>query len=140
MTFEKKVGTVAAIISLAALFFSVIQFLKVQTIEAKKPYLEKKLEWCEEAVETASKIANSSTVTEGDTARFQELYWGVMGMIEKDEVTQAMKAFGKGLTSAGGFESNKTEEQMRKLRLLSLELAHACREELSREWSASWAR
>jgi hypothetical protein len=52
----KVVGSVAA---LGGLLLAGAQFTRNQSVEAAKPYLEKKLKWCEEAVETAAFIATS---------------------------------------------------------------------------------
>lgn len=108
--------------------FGIIKFIKVQEIEAAKPYLEKKLVWCEEAVNTASSIANNKGISEEKERHFWELYWGVMGMVEKEEVTQAMVAFGEELKSN------------RDLKNKALAIAHACRAELANDWSSSWSR
>jgi hypothetical protein len=141
MTTENKIKAFVAIISLAAFFFSVFQFLNIQSIEAKKPYLTKKLAWCEEAVNTSARIANASVRSDTDIARFWEMYWGVMGMIERENVTLAMVAFGDALNAgeeAGA--TSKIDGPISGLTSRSLDLAHACRKELSLEWSPSWAR
>ena len=52
----KVVGSVAA---LGGLLLAGAQFTRNQSVEAAKPYLERKLKWCEEAVETAAFIATS---------------------------------------------------------------------------------
>ena len=62
-------------------------------------------QWCEKAVETAAFIATSDVAAPAaaKTLRFWRLYWGVMGMVENQQVTDAMIAFGgkarrKGIT------------------------------------------
>lgn len=117
-----------AIVAACGLVFGIVKFIQIQEIEASKPYLEKKLEWCEEAVEMASSIANAKGGSEHEERRFWELYWGVMGLVENQEVTNAMVAFGKEL------QSN------RDLKERALALAHACRFEMAKNWSSSWAR
>ncbi len=128
MNYELNLKTISTFVGVVGLVFSVYKFIQIQEIEAAKPYLEKKLAWCEEAVETASSIANSKDETETKEQRFWELYWGVMGMVEKQEITNAMMEFGKELES----RSNLTEK--------ALAIAHACRAELTNDWSSSWAR
>ncbi|MDZ7852151.1 MAG: hypothetical protein U5L98_05730 [Halomonas sp.] len=125
---ELNLKTVSTLVAVCALAFGIVKFVRVQEIEAAKPYLERKLAWCEEAVETASKIANSGNGSQADERRFLELYWGVMGMVEKDEITKAMIAFGEELESG------------EKLKSKALGIAHACRTELANDWSSSWAR
>ena len=81
----KVVGSVAA---LGGLLLAGAQFTRNQSVEAAKPFLEKKLKWCEEAVETAAFIATAEAgATAAKTLRFWQLYWGVMGMVENQEVT-----------------------------------------------------
>lgn len=125
---ELNLKTVSTLVAVFALAFGIVKFVRVQEIEAAKPYLERKLAWCEEAVETASRIANSGNGPEADARRFWELYWGVMGMVEKDEITNAMIAFGEELESGEQLKSK------------ALGIAHACRAELADDWSSSWAR
>jgi hypothetical protein len=131
---------VVALVGLAGFVFGVVQFVQIQAVEAEKPYLERKLAWCEEAVETTSRLANSVEPVQADIERFWQMYWGVMGLIEKETITAAMIDFGQSLRklapSAGG--SNDTESQLSDLRGKSLSLAHACRKELASEWSPSW--
>jgi hypothetical protein len=79
-------------------------------------------------VNTASSIANNKGISEEKERHFWELYWGVMGMVEKEEVTQAMVAFGDELKSN------------RDLKNKALAIAHACRAELANDWSSSWSR
>lgn len=128
MISEINLKTISTLVAICGLIFSVIKFIQVQEIEAAKPYLEKKLVWCEEAVETASSIANNTQLVEEKKLRFWELYWGVMGMVEKQNITDAMIAFGNAL------KSNK------KLKEKALDIAHACRVELANDWSPSWSR
>lgn len=128
MITEINLKTISTVIAVLGLIFGIVKFIQVQEIEAAKPYLEKKLEWCEEAVKTASSIANSTNASEENDRRFWELYWGVMGMVEKKEVTQAMIDFGDELKAN------------RDLKKKALAIAHACRSELSADWSSSWSR
>jgi hypothetical protein len=48
--------------------------------------MRSKLKWCEEAVETASYISvHGKEQAPVKVARFWELYWGVMGMVENKQ-------------------------------------------------------
>ena len=125
----KALGTAVA---LGGLLLTGIQYTRNQSVEAAKPFLEKKLKWCEEAVETTAFIATSETggkTAAARTVRFRQLYWGVMGMVENQQITDAMIAFGDKLD---GKYSSST------LRDLSLDLAHACRQEMADSWSPIW--
>lgn len=127
----KVVGSVAA---LGGLLLAGAQFTRNQTVEAAKPYLEKKLKWCEEAVETAAVIATSEAgakTVAAKTLRFWQLYWGVMGLVENQQVTDAMMAFGDKLHA---------KESSSSLQGASIRLAHACRQEMADSWSPIWRR
>lgn len=135
MTVETTIKAIGVTVATAGLLFGIIEFVRVQEIEAQKPYLERKLAWCEEAVETAARIANAQPLDPKDVTRFWQMYWGVMGLIEKQSITVAMVDYGTTLrTITGEAGSNNA------LRRKSLNLAHACRKELSHEWSPSWSR
>ena len=142
MNTEVKIKALAALVGLGGLIFGVVQFIQVQAIEAAKPYLTKKLAWCEEAVETTSRIVTSEPASEVDRQRFEQLYWGVMGLIENQTIEDAMKAFGQGLEDGIPVlaDAKLQDSEIVTLGDLSLDLAHACRAELSAEWSASWTR
>jgi len=127
----KVVGSVAA---LGGLLLAGAQFTRNQTVEAGKPYLERKLKWCEEAVETAAFIATSevgAVAAATKTLRFWQLYWGVMGLVENQQVTDAMIAFGGKLSA---------KESPSSLQGASLQLARACRQEMADSWSPIWRR
>ena len=142
MTTDEKIKAVAAVVALAGLLWGVYSFIQVQAIGAAKPYLEKKLAWCETAVETTSRIATANQRAAADVERFWQIYWGVMGLIENQAITDAMVAFGKGLNTAQppAIGSKELGAPPIGLRRMSLDLAHACRQELSLEWSAHWSR
>lgn len=125
-TMLKAVGSVVAV---ATVVLGAAQFIRSQSVEAAKPYLERKLKWCEEAVETTSFIATSDpAVARSKIPRFWQMYWGVMGMVENREVTDAMIAFGRAL------------EARDQLPQKSLALSRACRAEMADSWSPIWRR
>ena len=133
MSVESILKTVGAIVTVGSLLLALAQFTISQSIEAQKPYLEKKLVWCEEAANTAAMISvrPRGEVPEKET-RFWELYWGVMGLVENKEVSSAMVNFGKALNKTGSGEAG--------LKGLSIAIAHACRKELAADWSPIWSR
>ena len=129
---ENRLKIFSIVVAVAGLLFGILQFGSTQAVEAAKPYLEQKLKWCEEAIETAAVIATHASGSESEKEqRFWELYWGVMGLVENDEVVGAMVAFGNGL--------NGKLPENRLLRDLSLDIAHACRSEMSKDWSPIWS-
>jgi hypothetical protein len=127
-------------ITLAGLLVGTYQFTRNQAVEAARPFLERKLKWCEEAVEVAAGIAVHgresvlAPVVSGTTGkrvdRFWAMYWGVMGMVEAQEITDAMIDFGKGLKTEAAESDGKR----------ALAIAHACRSEMARCWSPAWRR
>ncbi len=142
MTAEEKIKAIAAFVGLGGLLFGIVQFFQVQAIEAAKPFLERKLSWCEQAVRTTASIATTTPPDDEDLQNFARAYWGVMGLIENQQIADAMKAFDQGLRDGiPGLAGPKLDGSgIVTLSDLSLNLAHACRAELSAEWSASWSR
>ncbi|MDA7427140.1 hypothetical protein PGB28_01620 [Primorskyibacter aestuariivivens] len=142
METETKIKLLAGLVGLAGFLFSVVQYVQVQRVNASAPYLERKLAWCEEAIETASAIATRRPAQVEDLARFEEMYWGVMGLIENAAITRAMDGFHTALANnAPDAEDVKSDPSSRKtLQGHALAIAHACRRELSHDWSSSWAR
>lgn len=142
MTWENRTKLFAALISTVAVIAGGWQYIQTQRIAAAAPYLEKKLAWCEEAVETAAALAVRVDRKPEDVVRFWELYWGVMVLIEGGGVEQAMVEVGRELeraqSAAGGEKGG--DASFIGLRGASLSLAKACRDELADEWSPRWLR
>ncbi|MEP3278325.1 MAG: hypothetical protein ABJN26_00075 [Stappiaceae bacterium] len=139
---EKLLKLLTAAIAVAGLLFGIYRFLDVQSIEASKPYLTKKLEYCIEAVEVAASIANADVPSQKEIERFWQLYWGAMGLFENQIITQAMIEFGTTLKDATQTdEGSKGDGPLPSgLKGQSLKLAHECRGELATEWSPSWGK
>ena len=57
MSIEDRIKAFIAVVGLAGFLFGVYEFMQTRAIEARLPYLEKKLKWCEDAVVVASRIA-----------------------------------------------------------------------------------
>lgn len=129
MSIENSIKIFVAVVGLASFVFGVVKFVQIQSVEAERPYLEKKLAWCIDAVNSTSKIATATEPAQEDIDNFWQMYWGVMGLIEKKAITDAMVDFGNGLND--GVSTGTLKHK-------SLALAHACRNELSAEWSSSW--
>jgi hypothetical protein len=136
---EHWLKIIGVAVTVAGLLAGTDQFTRTQAVEAARPFLEKTLRWCEEAVEVAAGIAiygrdsvlpsASPVPTVRRVDRFWSLYWGVMGMVENEQITKAMIAFGDGLNSAAAAGSDGGR---------SLDIAHACRSEMARDWSPVW--
>ncbi len=126
MTIELKIKAFVAVIGLLGLLVGIFKFINIQEIEAAKPYLEKKLQWCEEVVEVAASLAVSPN--DELEQRFLEMYWGVLGMVERQSIIDSMINFKEALDS-GSVSGGK-----------AIRIAHACREELSNDWSPKWSK
>lgn len=130
MNWEKLAKAVGLLIAVGSLGFSLVQFAISNAIEAEKPYLEKKLAWCEEAVRAAAAISVHADPVPADMIeKFMALHWGVMGMVEGDKITSAMWEFRSLLKNTGKGDEGK-----------AIAIAKACREELSADWSPVWRR
>ena len=117
---------------------------ETRRIEATRPYLERQLRLYTEATQVAARIATkgyalgqrdskaspSASRYHGSTfdnavARFWELYWGELALVEDKEVEKAMVEYGQALRDKAPTE---------KLQEKSLALAHACRDSLASSW------
>jgi len=140
---ERWLKIVGVALTLIGIVAGLYQFSRTQAIGAAKPFLEKKLQWCEEAVDAAAGIAvygrDSSSPAEktGSATRrvdkFWSLYWGAMGMVENENIEKAMVGFGNGLKGLDGATPETDGPR-------ALAIAHACRAEMGRDWSPVWAR
>jgi len=99
--------------------------------EARKPFLERQQALYFEATSAASKLATLDRGAERDAAhkRFYHLFWGELSMVEDELVESAMVRFRNTLEI---YESGQTDKS--ELELMSLELAHSCRDSLARGW------
>jgi len=137
-TLERVLKVVGSVVTVVGLFLGSAQFLRNQTVEAAKPYLQKKLEWCEDAVETASFIATADPAARGTkTLRFWQLYWGLMVLVENQKVNDAMQGFKDALLLE---EAPGPPESSSMLKSAALHLAQACRQEMADSWSPIWRR
>jgi hypothetical protein len=130
---EHALKVIGVVVTVGSLLLALGQFVVSQSVQARKPFLEKKLAWCEEAARTAAAISVRPRGAAADQeTRFWELYYGVMGLVENRDVTGAMIAFGNGLKGLA--------PEGKALGTLALDIAHACRQELARDWSTVWRR
>lgn len=110
------------------------QTAETRRIEATRPYLNRQLELYIEATRVTATIATSTDSEEIETAkkRFEELFWGELALVERDEVALAMVSFREALDAHEGQDT---------LAQLALSLAHTCRDELAASWGTdAWRR
>lgn len=133
-----KAGSAIGFI-LAALF-SYSQYLDTATRDARKPFLEKQLELCVEASDSAAMIATSPRPSDvkASKVRFDRLYWGSLAIFDNKRIAHAMKEFNSVVTahwSGGDLASNERAREA--LRPLSEEIAHECRDLVIASWFGS---
>ena len=98
---------------------------EARRIQATRPFLEKQLELYAEAARVCARIASAHNGADA-VARFWELYWGELALVENREVETKMVQFGQAL--------QYMSEDRSELRRRALELAAACRASLARSW------
>jgi hypothetical protein len=105
------------------------QEAKTAEIEAKKPFEEKRLEFCLWATTNASVIASSDddTAVKNNTKAFWQLYYGLAAMAEDDKVVMSMTQFGRCLKNQANCSAP--------LKQLSLNLAYDCRDSIAANWN-----
>ncbi|MGB3556022.1 MAG: hypothetical protein WBA25_15440, partial [Jannaschia sp.] len=92
MSLETFAKLAAAGVAALALAWGIAEFLRSQSVAAERPFLERKLAWCEEAVELASALAVGGVGQEAKT-RFRQMFYGVMGLVENAEIREGMESF-----------------------------------------------
>jgi hypothetical protein len=95
-------------------------------LSAKQAFNSRHLELCAQASGDAGILATSKDESKKRLAKddFWQLYWGPLGIVEESDVATAMVSFGHCL------EGNCAQS----IEFLSLNLAHACRAEVSRDF------
>jgi len=138
---DKLIKLITPLLAMASFVWAIYTYsetsrinAETRKVESAKPYLEKQLKLYTEATKVVAAIStsNNTEFVNQSKQRFLELYWGELGMVERSKVTAAMVAFKKAL-------DNQQEQEV--LASLSLNLAHACREELSESWNTkAWLK
>jgi len=101
-TGARTIDAILKFATLLAIFAGVIQYiinrkdqLRTQEIEAKKPFLEKRLEFYIEATRATATIATSKNPDDiaGAKEKFWILYWGPMLVLEDPKVHKSMNNY-----------------------------------------------
>jgi hypothetical protein len=107
----------------------------IRLFESRKPFLELQLKLYVETAQVASKLAVPSLNPEEwnkSVYRFWELYWSELAVVEDERVSNAMERVGEALG-----ELQKGAPNARQLlEACVLDLAHALRDGMQREWGA----
>jgi len=130
--FGESAPYVALLFTLIAAVWVLFRFHIDFQAAARKPFLEKQLEFCIEAATATAQLATTQTQAVYDRAAslFWELYWGRLAIVEDRRLEAAMVRFRIALEASGGFEGNRES-----LTKLSLAVAHASRDLIRRSWS-----
>ncbi|HXD95926.1 MAG TPA: hypothetical protein VN646_05265 [Candidatus Acidoferrum sp.] len=136
MDIEKTLKWIGAVVALGGLALGVVNYLatvrrdvETRNLEARKQYLTRQLDLYTEATRSAAKIATAKPGSPDHAkalARFWELYWGELSMVENSAVEGAMRNMGDCLNGQCSGCPN--------LQRCSLDLAHACRRSLADSW------
>ena len=120
------------IVTFVVAVWTVWEFSASAKIEARKPFLEKQLTLCFEAVTQVSTLATTTDLTKWQEAesRFLELYWGELAVVENQAVAGKMQDFKKALLSA-----KETDLPINSLVGPSIRIAHECRALIKENWS-----
>src|SRR5215475_8252989 len=141
MDLERTLKWIGAVVALGGLALGIANYLatarrdvETRSLEARKQYLTRQLDLYTDATRAAAKLATApkdSPEYEKARARFWELYWGELSMVENQGVEAAMKQIGDCL--------NGRCVGCPDLARCSLDLAHACRRSLAESWGvADW--
>ena len=117
------------------------QQLGQQQIEFAQEQFNRKSATYGEAIKNASIIATSRSLEDASDAiaKFHELYWGQMVQYEGREVEAAMVRFSRALEQLQGAPELQPDAT-RELRILSLGIATACRDELAADKATLFAK
>jgi hypothetical protein len=125
----KVLTALGAVVAFGAGFW---QYISTNSSEFRKAIWKEQYALYQEATASAAAVAIANKIddVQGERAKFWELYWGKLSILEHPEVKQAMIDYGGQLREVeAGKAPPKTLEQ------LSYRLARACRESLRKTWN-----
>jgi hypothetical protein len=110
--------------------WTIYSFAATARINAIKPFLEKQLEFCVEVTQAAAEIATSENQKKyaDAVARFWELYWGRLALVEDEHLESAMVKFGEAL------KKHSLGADQAELKAGSLRIAQAARNLVITSW------
>jgi len=129
---DNTVRVLAALGAVVAFGVGIYQYVATNQNEFRKAFWTEQYALYQPACDNAAAIAMAERIDEVKKERgeFWKLYWGKMSMLEHQEVKLAMINYGRQLSLV-----EKGTAKPASLRLLSYELARACRESLRRTWN-----
>ncbi|WCM53501.1 hypothetical protein OH720_10965 [Pseudomonas sp. WJP1] len=100
---------------------------KIRQIESTRPFLQRQLDLYIETTQVVARIATKNLAdTSKDQARFWELFWGELALVENESVESAMVNMS---------EAIKDKCPKSYLEQASLRVAHTMRASLDKSWS-----
>ena len=129
---------VAVILAVSGFLWGVISALQLRAIDARRPFLDLQLRLYQEASNTAAILATSTDARELQVAehRFWQLYWGELSMVENGGIMPKNGGVEGAMVRFGAELMNHPQSKFN-LQLLSLDLAHICRDSLAQSWAVS---
>jgi hypothetical protein len=137
---------VSALIGAATIGVGIWQFredseMRAHTarLEARKPFLEKQMDLCFAASETAATLATTTDPErwQASNEAFWRLYWGPLSVVERPLAAGAIGAVEARMVNLGNKLKplqNNPSLPLRELERSSLDLAHACRDLIFDSW------
>jgi hypothetical protein len=122
------------VLSLLTVAIGIWQFSEQQGQRNREPFLQKQLEMCFQASDTAARLATETDPAEWEEARqtFWRLYWGTLGIVEDRNVESAMVELGRLVPDK---PVDAPTLPMESLRQPSIRLAHAARNLILNSWN-----
>ncbi len=136
----RLLGFVPLLVTVGGILIGLLQYRETKRAEFRQRYWEAQLALYEDATGAAAAIATARSLESvaGERARFWQLYWGPLSMIEHPEVEQAMVAFGRVLgeceRDVSGCAADGPGNSITPLRQKAYELAHCVRVSLHHTW------
>jgi hypothetical protein len=151
MTLDQFAKISSMLSAIAVAVGAIVTYYDTANRELQKPFNDIQLSLCKDASESAATIASlqpPSSPTQADKLqdpwhqariRFEQLYWGSLAIVENRNVEQKMVAFRKGMLAqeTPAPESKREGQPAGSLQVAALDLAHACRDLVSKTWQLS---
>ncbi|MFY9626430.1 MAG: hypothetical protein WAL40_07560 [Rhodoplanes sp.] len=122
------------LLTLLTAMVGIWQFTAQQQQANRQPFLQKQLELCFQATETAGRLASETDPIEWEKARvtFWRLYWGPLSIVEDRAVETAMVKLGQLVPKE---KASAPKLPMHSLGVPSYQLAHAVRQLVLASWN-----
>jgi hypothetical protein len=153
MTLDQFAKILSMLSAVAVGVGAIVTYYDTANRELQKPFNDIQLSLCKDASETAATIASLQPLSSPAPLsadglkeplhqarmRFEQLYWGSLAIVENTDVEQKMVDFRKGVLAleTPAIESKREGQLPGSLHVKALDLAHACRDLVSKTWQLS---